>query len=296
MSTSELHGVIVPVVTPVDDEDRVDEPAFRAILRRLIGAGVHGLFVGGSAGEGPLLVMREWVRMMEIAADEVREQLPLLGGAIDTSTRRVIERIKILHQSGYRWFVTTPTFYTTLKCPAEHLRLYLACAENARGMEMIAYNIPSCTASELPPEVVFELARRGAIRYCKESSDSQEYFGHLLAGGKELGLRMLQGSEPNVAWGLKLGAWGIVPVCANYEPETFVRAWEAARRGDDAALDQLQDRILYIRQRLLRTGVNWIAGIKYAVSTQGIGSGKPVSPLEPLSEEVKRVIDGIVPA
>jgi dihydrodipicolinate synthase/N-acetylneuraminate lyase len=48
--------------------------------------------------------------------------------------------------------------------------LFAECADGSRGMSMIAYNIPSCTNSEIPVEVVVELARRGLIKYCKESS------------------------------------------------------------------------------------------------------------------------------
>jgi 4-hydroxy-tetrahydrodipicolinate synthase len=110
MKQTELSGVIVPIITPVDDQDRVAEPAFRQVIRRLIEAGVHGLFIGGSAGEGPLLTAREWQRMVEIAFDEARGALPLLGGAIDTSTQRIKERIKILADVGYEYFVVTLTF------------------------------------------------------------------------------------------------------------------------------------------------------------------------------------------
>ena len=81
MSTPvELSGVIPPVLTPTDAQDRVDEPALRQSIRRLIEAGVNGLFIGGTAGEGPLLVEREWSRLMEIAFDEAAGRLPVLGG------------------------------------------------------------------------------------------------------------------------------------------------------------------------------------------------------------------------
>src|SRR5512140_1184596 len=123
MSNTELHGVIVPMMTPVDDEDRVDEPAFRRVIQRLIGSGVHALFVGGSAGEGPLLTTREWQRMVEIAFDEVQGALPLLGGAMDTSTARIKEKIGLLAGIGFKYFVVTPSFYYTLQTPGEHLRL-----------------------------------------------------------------------------------------------------------------------------------------------------------------------------
>ncbi len=55
MEHNDLAGVVVPVITPVDGEDRVDEAAYRGVIRRLIDSGVHAIFAGGSAGEGPLL-------------------------------------------------------------------------------------------------------------------------------------------------------------------------------------------------------------------------------------------------
>jgi 4-hydroxy-tetrahydrodipicolinate synthase len=95
-----LHGVVVPVITPVDSTDRVDGPAFRKILHRLIAAGVHGIFVGGSAGEGPLLTDREWRRLIGIAMETVDGRVPLLGGAMDTSARRVCDKIRALRDAG----------------------------------------------------------------------------------------------------------------------------------------------------------------------------------------------------
>ena len=87
MSKSQIAGVVVPAVTPVDSQDRVDEEAYRGLLRFLIGSGVHGVFVGGTAGEGPLLTLTEWERMSVIAFEECHGKVHLLGGALDTSTR-----------------------------------------------------------------------------------------------------------------------------------------------------------------------------------------------------------------
>ena len=167
MVSGELHGVVTPIITPVDDDDRVDEPAFRQQIRRLIGAGVHGIFVGGSAGEGPLLTDAEWARMVAIARDEVGEQVFLLGGAMDTSTRRVLDKVRMLRELGYGHCVVTPTYYLTLRHPDEFLRLFGECMNHAGGMDVIAYNIPPCTSSVIPVDVVIELARRGWIRRIK---------------------------------------------------------------------------------------------------------------------------------
>ncbi len=289
----ELKGVLVPLITPVDNEDRIDEPALRKAVRFVLSAGVHGIFCGGSAGEGPLLAAREWVRMAEIAFDECKGRVDLLGGAIDTSTARVMEKARTLVGIGYRNIVVAPTFYLTIKSPDEHLRLFGAAKEACGDRELIAYNIPSCTSSEIAVETFREMGKRGWIHYCKESSGNLPYFKRLVAAGKEVGLKAFMGDENGISEGLLSGACGIVPVCANYEPATFLKAYEAGSRGDAAELDRQQKRILYLRERLCLGGISWVAGVKYGSASIGIGSGKPVSPLEPAGAAQRKLIDEI---
>jgi len=294
MVTGELHGVVTPIITPVDDEDRVDETAFRRQIQRLIAAGIHGIFVGGSAGEGPLLTGREWERMVSIARDEVGERAYLLGGAIDTSTRRVLEKVRLLRDLGYGHCVVTPTYYLTLRHPDEFLRLFGECAQHAGGMEVIAYNIPSCTSSAIPIEAVIELVRRGYIRRIKESSGDLDYVMRLLHEGAAAGLRVLQGDERLMAAALRAGAVGIVPGCSNVEPQAFLGAYHAAQAGDEAELDRHAARIAQVRASVALAGAQWLSGIKYAVSRLGIGSGRAVSPLQPLTAEQQAAIDAFL--
>ena len=290
MTDSELAGVVVPAITPVDDEDRVDEAAFRKGLRRLVAAGIHAIFVGGSAGEGPLLTAYEWERMVTIARDEVGSDVHLLGGAIDTSTKRVQQKLAILSRLGYPYCVITPTYYITLRHPDEHLRLFGECAAVAQATQIVAYNIPSCVGSAIPAEVLIEGARRGYFQYLKESSGDFDYFQRLVIEGRDVGLKVLEGEEPHIARGMLAGAVGIVPVCANFEPATYIAAYRAGLARDEAALVGLQERILEVRRELLLVGPLWIAGIKYAMSLLGVGSGEPVSPLQPLKAEERAKI------
>lgn len=52
MNADNIHGVIVPVVTPINDKEEIDQKALHGIIERLIKAEVNGIFMGGSAGEG----------------------------------------------------------------------------------------------------------------------------------------------------------------------------------------------------------------------------------------------------
>jgi len=294
MNSTELAGIIVPVITPVDDQDRVDEAAFRKQLRRLIKAGVHGVFVGGSAGEGPLLTFQEWERLVTIGFEECHGKIHLLGGTMDTSARRIIGRIKFLAQIGYQNFVVAPTFYITANLPSEHLRLFGECKEHGAGMNMIAYNIPSTTGSMIQCEVLVEMVRRGWISYCKDSSEDMDYFHRLVSEAVPLGLRVFLGTERKAFEALQSGAVGLVPTCANFEPSTFLSAYAA--RGNKEELARLQIRITELVENLLLAPRLWLAGMKYAVSTLGIGSGRPVSPFEPLNDEERQRIDTFLKA
>jgi 4-hydroxy-tetrahydrodipicolinate synthase len=281
MSKDGLRGVIVPSITPTDGNENVDEAAFRKVLRRLVKAGVHVIFVGGSAGEGPLLPDSQWRRMAEIAFDEVGGKLPLLGGAIDTSTRRVCDKIKTLKQIGYQYYVVTPTYYVAGKNASEHMRLYGAAKEAGGDMEMVAYNIPQCVSSVLAVDTACELAKRGWVRYCKESSGDVPYLKELIARGREVGLNVFGGDEFASGEAMLAGAVGIVPVCANVDPALFIRLFEVGSRRNAAELAPVMEEMLPVRETLVLSGPCWLAGIKYALSALGIGSGLPVSPLEP---------------
>ena len=291
----QLKGVVVPAITPVDKNDKVDAKAFRAVLNRLIEAGVHGLFVGGSAGEGPLLVDREWRRMVEIAQEVVGDRIPLLGGAIDTSTARICAKAKALRAIGYRHAVVTPSYYIAIKTASEHLRLFGADREALGDVEMVAYNIPGCTASTIAVDTFCEMARRGWIRHCKESSGDLPYLLELIRRGADAGLAVLAGDEAASGKALLAGAVGIVPVCANYDPATYLRLYQAGRAGDAAGVARAMKRAMQLKEALVMSGPCWLAGIKYAVSALGIGSGLPVSPLEPADDARRARIQECAP-
>ena len=288
--TKATGGVIVPIITPIDASEAVDEKAFRANIRRCLDAGVDGIFAGGSSGMGPLLSDTQWRRAMEIAYDEVGNEKTLLGGAVATSTKRAVKQIKILESIGFGHVAVTPTFYITISTVDEMLSHFSTCRQ-ATDMEMIVYNIPGCTNSTIPLKAMEKMASNGWMTSIKESSGDREYFSDLMKMASEFGISVMQGNEPDIEWGFNMGAAGIVPVCGNYEPATFVTAVQSTSDKDKQTLHRIQQRINLILDALLMGEKNWIAGIMYGMKTLGIGSGISVSPLQELSLEEKKRID-----
>lgn len=291
-STNAIEGMIVPVLTPVDEEERVDEPALRALIRHCIEGGANGIFVGGSSGLGPLLRDSEWERVMEIARDEVGETVPLLGGVIAPSTVLAIERVRILDRMGFKHMVVTPTYYITPEFEEEFLTHFDACRQ-ATDMNMIVYNIPSCTGASIPVSAIAEMVRLGWTQVVKESSGDRDYFSELIKAVSRDGATVLQGNEPDIAWGLSIGAKGLVPVCGNYAPSLLAAPWSAHQAGDETRLAELQEQIMAVRETLLMGGKNWLAGAMYGVHTLGIGCGIVSNPIKKLTEAEKEEIQAL---
>ena len=73
-----IRGVLLPIITPFDEKVRVDEQIMRALVDFHIKAGVQGLFVLGSTGQGPAMTIEERKQAAAIALDQARSRVPVI--------------------------------------------------------------------------------------------------------------------------------------------------------------------------------------------------------------------------
>lgn len=104
-----LAGIIPAVVTPMDSHGGVDEPALRRYIRWLLGyEGLKGLAVNMDTGEGPQLTRDERHRVLEVYAEEVGGQLPLLAGIGAPTTAAAVELAHDAANAGADGLVVFP--------------------------------------------------------------------------------------------------------------------------------------------------------------------------------------------
>ena len=84
-------GVIVALLTPFDDDGRLDEPALRAHVDQLVEAGVDGLMPCGTTGEGPLLSDDELATVVRATCEAAGDRLPVLAHVGRPGTRPTLE-------------------------------------------------------------------------------------------------------------------------------------------------------------------------------------------------------------
>src|SRR4051794_4504339 len=153
-----LEGIVPPVVTPLTDNECIDEAGLRRQVGRLLDGGVHGLYLLGSTGEQPALREAERRRTVEIAKEAVNGRVPLVVGTMAGSTSRAIDNIRAAEAAGADAVAVTPPHYYPSQGRAEQLAHYRACAD-AATVPVLIYNIPQTTKVMLAPETIVEIAQ-----------------------------------------------------------------------------------------------------------------------------------------
>ena len=260
-----ISGLIVPMLTPLTMERRVDGPCARRLARRLIESGVDGLFLLGSCGEGPSLAEADRREMMESVSAEAGDRVRLMIGVSESSTDRAIRVAGAAEDAGADAVVSTfPHYYAAAS--QQEVEAHFRALSDAVALPVIAYNIPQMAKSVIEPDTACRLARAGAIIGIKDSSGDWARFQQMLFAKRATpGFRVFQGEEKLLAVSLLSGADGVVPATANLAPRLFTCLMDVARNGDPDLAFQLQEQISELTG-LYSMGIHWLAGLKAAAS------------------------------
>ncbi len=241
-----LRGVVPPVCTPFTSDYRVDENSLRKLIRHLIDGGVHGLFILGSTSEVAYLTDDNRSEVIRITMDEVQGRVPVVVGAIDMTTLRVIEHVKSAVAAGVDGIVLTAPFYVRTH-PAEianHFRLVRKAFPNT---PIYAYDIPiAVNGVKLDLGTLMTLAKEGVIQGLKDSSGNDGGTRAVILEATRLGFEnfvVLTGSELTVDAALMAGADGVVPGIGNLDPVGYVKIFDSIQKGDFATAKAEQERL-----------------------------------------------------
>jgi 4-hydroxy-tetrahydrodipicolinate synthase len=281
MNSVSISGIIPPITTPFDADDRIDEAALRADVRYLVEtAGVHGLAVGGSTGEGHTLTTDETRQLTAVAVEEAGGAVPIITGIITDSTRDAIERGKAVADLGVAALQVTPVHYL-FRPDDDAMQRHFAAIAECTGLPVLIYNVVPW--SYLAPPLLVRIIREveGVIGVKQSAGDLKLLADLLLLLGAPT-----SGGYPGVILSavdallypsFALGAHGAIAAILTAAPTLCVRLWEAVRRGDHAAALALHQRLLPLWDAI--SGDNLPANVKTAMELQGRPAGEPRAPM-----------------
>ena len=276
----EPKGIIPAVITPFTADDRLDETATRQLARRLLAAGVHGLFCLGTNGEFFAMSLEEKSRFVEIIVEEANGSVPVYAGAGANSTRETVQLCETFEALGVDALsVITPYF---LPLSQAELTAHYRSVAAGTSLPVLLYNIPQRTGVAISPDTAERLAAVPNIVGIKDSSGSFETILQFLERSGP-GFSVLAGTDSLILWTLLAGGSGAIAATANLFPELGVSIYDGFTAGKLEAAMAAQDKLRAFR------GANQSLGtlpsvLKEAMNYLGYPAGQPRAPVAPLDE------------
>lgn len=291
MNRVEIKGIISPIITPMNEDESINEQELRNQINRQIDGGIHGVFPFGTNGEGYILNEQEKEQVLSIVIDETKGRVPVYAGTGCISTKDTIRQSQMAKSLGADILsIITPSFAAASQ--NELYEHYKTVAE-AVDMPIVLYNIPARTGNALAPATVAKLSKIENIVGAKDSSgnfDNMLQYIELTRDGDDFAV--LSGNDSLILWNLLAGGTGGIAGCANVFPEVMSSIYNLFAEGNMDAAKKVQDSIRTFRGCFKYGNPNTI--VKAAVNFLGYPVGRCRAPFNQIPEDgiaaIKKVL------
>ena len=279
---AQLKGIVVPIITPMNEDETINEQELRNQVNRMIENGIHGIFPFGTNGEGYILDEKEKEQVLSIVIDEVKGRVPVYAGTGCISTRDTIRQSLMGKSLGADVLsIITPSFAAASQNELyEHYKTVAAAVD----MPIVLYNIPARTGNALAPATVARLSKIDNIVGAKDSSGNFDNMLQYIEQTRDRkDFSILSGNDSLILWNLLAGGTGGIAGCANVYPKNMASIYDRFAAGDLDGARKAQDAIRSFRNCFKFGNPNTI--VKTAVAILGYPVGKCRAPFNQVSAE-----------
>lgn len=287
-----IRGIIPPLITPLEDRDRIDLHGLERLIDHVLAGGVHGLFILGTTGEGPSLSGPLRRQLIDRVCRQVAGRVPVLVGITDSSYVESLRLAFHASDAGAQAVVYSgPCYFSTSQ---EELLDHIRRLVKDLPLPVYLYNMPSHTRTSFDIQTVRLASDLPQVAGIKDSSGSIGYFRSLCrAFASHQSFSLLIGPEELLADALTAGSHGGVCGGANLCPHLFVGLYRAfcAGRADEVAV--LQKRIDQMGARIYHLGQeqsSYLKGLKCALACLGLCSDAMAEPFVPFGDSEREII------
>ena len=283
-----VRGLFTALITPFDEEGRVDVERLSALVEFQISKGAEGLYPCGTTGLGPLLRIEERKAVASTVVNAVHGRVPVVVQVGSADTASTVELAKHAEKAGADAVASlTPYYY---KPGEESVIKHFEAVSKSVSIPLFAYNIPQFTGNNLSAGMVTSMARRGTIAGIKDSSRDLLQLADLLDAVPEEFV-VMNGTEEYALFAIMSGADGLVSGGASALPEVFKSLVAAQRKGDYATSMKAQILAREVKE-LVKPGP--ISSYYAILRERGVECGEPRAPFQRAGkEDVGRTMRGL---
>lgn len=286
MASFKWQGVFPALLTPFTADDKIDLEMFEKNLDAQVGAGIHGIIIGGSLGEASTLTKEEKMELVRFAVSKFSGSLPVVMNIAESSTREAIGQAQMAASLGADGLMLLPPM--RYKSDDRETLDYFKSVARSSDLPIMIYNNPVDYKIDVTPEMFDELLPFQHINAIKESTRDvtnitrlQNRFGDRFA--------ILCGVDTLTVEELAMGADGLVGGLVNAFPKETVVLYELVKAG------KMKEAVAVARwfMPLLELDIHpkLVQYIKLAATMTGIGSEQVRPPRLPLiGEEREKII------
>lgn len=274
-------GVYAALMTPFHADGSVDYEALNILADHCIGAGLTGLYVGGSTGEGFLLTEEERMQVFRTVGKHLSGKCNLFAHVGAISTDSAIRMAKVAEESGFDAVSAVAPFYYAF--PLDAIKTYYSDIMHATELPMIMYNFPNAGGFNGMLDVVNAFIHDRKLLGIKHTSQNLfelEQFKHL-----ERDLVVFNGFDEMLVAGLSMGADGGIGSTYNFMPHVILDIYNSFQRGDITAAQKAQEKANRFIADIIPYGVFQME--KEILKNLGLPVGECRKPFLPLSKEGK---------
>lgn len=276
MNADFIKGVIVPIITPIDSEENIDEKALREQVDYVIEGGVHGILAFGSNGEFYMVEEDEMERGLTIIIDQAEGRVPVYFGIGAISTKKCVRLAKMaVEKKADGISVLQPMF---LKPTEEELFLHFkAIADAVPDTPVLLYNNPGRTGYTMSANLVERLAREVEnIVGMKDTSGDITQTSEFIRRTRDVNFKVFGGKDTLLYASMCHGAVGGVCTAGNFMPELITDIYNKFAAGNLKGSLEAQFKLNPVR--LSMDGASFPVAAKDMVKLRGRKAGEPYRP------------------
>ena len=272
MNTDFIKGVIVPILTPINENEFIDEAKLRDQVNYVIDGGVLGILAFGSNGEFYVIEEDEMERGLKIMIDQAGGRVPVYFGIGAISTKKCCRLAKMAAACGAAGIsVLQPMFLKPTE--AELFLHFKTIAETVPETPVLLYNNPGRVNYTMSAGLVERLAHEiPNIVGMKDTSGDITQTSEFIRRTRDVGFKVFGGKDTLLYASMCHGAVGGVCTAANFMPELIVDVYNKYIAGSLEAQFKLNP------VRLSMDGASFPVAAKDMANLRGRNIGLPYTP------------------
>ncbi|KZN32148.1 MULTISPECIES: 4-hydroxy-tetrahydrodipicolinate synthase [Pseudoalteromonas] len=267
IQTIKQASLITAIKTPYQMSGEIDLQAYDALVETQIAAGVDGIIVGGTTGEGQLMTWEEHLMLIAHSVNKFSDKLIIVGNTGSNNTREAIKATEYGFASGMDAALQINPYYgrTSDAGVVEHFERVLEI-----GPAFI-YNVPGRTGQDLTPDIMEPLAKHRHFIGVKECAGNER-----IAHYEAQGIACWSGNDDEAHDGRhKFQSHGVISVTSNLVPRLFRQLMDSPNESLNKELQPLMSWLfcepnpIAINTALIMTGaVNPVFRLPYVPLTK----------------------------